>query len=90
MTNDELAMLGHSSFEFRHSFVIGHSVIRHSIAMTHDEQLDHYILPNYGRYDLWPVRGEAHVCRIAMARSIWTAPAAYPCVPVRDIAIRQW
>lgn len=26
--------------------------------MTHDEQLDHYILPNYGRYDLWPVRGE--------------------------------
>lgn len=26
--------------------------------MTHDEQLDHYILPNYGRYDLWPLRGE--------------------------------
>jgi len=26
--------------------------------MTHDEQLDHYVLPNYGRYDLWPVRGE--------------------------------
>jgi acetylornithine/succinyldiaminopimelate/putrescine aminotransferase len=26
--------------------------------MTHDEHLDHYILPNYGRYDLWPVRGE--------------------------------
>ena len=26
--------------------------------MTHDEQLDHYILPNYVRYDLWPVRGE--------------------------------
>ncbi|MFZ4595758.1 MAG: aspartate aminotransferase family protein [Verrucomicrobiaceae bacterium] len=26
--------------------------------MTHDEQLDHYVLPNYGRYNLWPVRGE--------------------------------
>ena len=26
--------------------------------MTHDEQLDHYVLPHYGRYDLWPVRGE--------------------------------
>jgi len=26
--------------------------------MTHDEQLQHYVLPNYGRYDLWPVRGE--------------------------------
>lgn len=26
--------------------------------MTHDEQLKHYVLPNYGRYDLWPVRGE--------------------------------
>lgn len=26
--------------------------------MTHDEKLDHYLLPNYGRYDLWPVRGE--------------------------------
>ena len=26
--------------------------------MTHDEQLKHYIIPNYGRYDLWPVRGE--------------------------------
>ncbi len=26
--------------------------------MTHDEQLNRYVLPNYGRYDLWPVRGE--------------------------------
>jgi acetylornithine/succinyldiaminopimelate/putrescine aminotransferase len=26
--------------------------------MTPDEQLQTYVLPNYGRYDLWPVRGE--------------------------------
>ncbi len=26
--------------------------------MSHDEQLQQYLLPNYGRYDLWPVRGE--------------------------------
>ena len=26
--------------------------------MTSDEQLQQYLLPNYGRYDLWPVRGE--------------------------------
>ncbi|MBX7210209.1 MAG: acetylornithine transaminase [Verrucomicrobiaceae bacterium] len=26
--------------------------------MTHDEQLKQYVLPNYGRYDVWPVRGE--------------------------------
>jgi acetylornithine/succinyldiaminopimelate/putrescine aminotransferase len=26
--------------------------------MTSDEKLQRYILPNYGRYDLWPVRGE--------------------------------
>ncbi|MDB6140223.1 MAG: argD, partial [Verrucomicrobiaceae bacterium] len=26
--------------------------------MTSDEQLQTYVLPNYGRYDLWPVRGE--------------------------------
>lgn len=25
--------------------------------MTHDEQLKQYVLPNYGRYDVWPVRG---------------------------------
>lgn len=30
--------------------------------MTHDEQLKQYVLPNYGRYDVWPVRGEgSHV-----------------------------
>ena len=26
--------------------------------MTSDELLKQYVLPNYGRYDLWPVRGE--------------------------------
>ncbi len=26
--------------------------------MTSDEQLKQYVLPNYGRYDVWPVRGE--------------------------------
>lgn len=26
--------------------------------MTHDEQLKEYLIPNYGRYDVWPVRGE--------------------------------
>lgn len=26
--------------------------------MTSDEQLQTYVLPNYGRYDVWPVRGE--------------------------------
>jgi acetylornithine/succinyldiaminopimelate/putrescine aminotransferase len=26
--------------------------------MTHDEQLQHYVLGNYGRYPIWPVRGE--------------------------------
>lgn len=26
--------------------------------MTNDEQLQHYLIPNYGRYDVWPVRGE--------------------------------
>ena len=25
--------------------------------MTPDEQLKQYVLPNYGRYDVWPVRG---------------------------------
>ena len=26
--------------------------------MTHDQQLQQFVLPNYGRYDVWPVRGE--------------------------------
>jgi acetylornithine/N-succinyldiaminopimelate aminotransferase len=26
--------------------------------MTHDQQLHQYVLPNYGRYPLWPVRGQ--------------------------------
>jgi acetylornithine/N-succinyldiaminopimelate aminotransferase len=38
------------------------SFIIHTFPMTHDDKLKHYIIPNYGRYDVWPVRGEARVC----------------------------